>query len=262
MTRETVALQPAYVLHQRAFRDTSRIVDCLTPEHGRVALVARGVQRPRSPLRAVLMPFAPLTLSWVRRGELGTLTAAESVGAPLSIAADAIMSGWYINELILRLVQSHDVQTEIFALYARTLNELCATVEPAMVLRPFEKSLLDLLGYGLALTTEEDGSTPVEPGQRYRYRTGRGPQRTGAGDGGPLVVSGEVLLNMAADRFDDPATVSASRSILSAALNEQLGGRELRVRDVARDMQRVRQDPAQSLSQGPRDSQNQDGSGA
>lgn len=238
MARESVTLQPAYVLHQRAFRDTSRIVDCLCPDYGRVALVARGVQRPKSSLRSVLMPFQPITVSWVRRGEMGTLTSAEPVGPPSSLPAEALMSGWYLNELLLRLVQSHDPQHDVFALYGAALGRLADTDRVPATLRWFEKRLLDELGYGLSLRFEADGSTPVAPDGRYLYRTGRGPQRAGDLERDDDVVDGDVLLAMAADDFSDARVVRQARIVLYGTLSEQLGDRPLRVRDVARDMQR------------------------
>lgn len=243
MTRESVTLQPAFLLHQRAFRDTSRIADFLCPDHGRVALVARGVQRPRSRLRAVLMPFQCVAVSWVRKGDLGTLTAAEVIEPTPPLPSDALMSGWYVNELVMRLVQGHDAQHEVFDLYRGVLTRLRGGQSPAVALRAFEKRMLDVLGYGLPLTLEADGHTPVAADAHYRYRPGRGPERVLAPAPDEQLVDGRTLLAMARDAFDEPGVADAARPILATALAAQLGERPLRVRDVARSIKRAQSSP-------------------
>ncbi|MEE3237110.1 MAG: DNA repair protein RecO, partial [Pseudomonadota bacterium] len=119
-----VQQEPAWVLHHRPFRDTSRILDVLTRDHGRLAVVARGSRTGRSRLKGILRPFLPLRLSWVIRTDMGTLTGAEMNGAPVSLTGEALMSGYYVNELMLRLVHRHDPQPEIFAIYESTIGAL------------------------------------------------------------------------------------------------------------------------------------------
>jgi len=97
--------QPAWVLHHRPFRDTSRILDILSLDHGRLSLVARGARSAKSKLRGYLRPFTPLQLSWVIRSDLGTLTGAEMNGAPITLTGDALLSGYYVNELLLYLLR-------------------------------------------------------------------------------------------------------------------------------------------------------------
>ena len=152
------------------------------------------------------------------------------------------MPAWYLNELLLRLVQSNDAQHDVFALYHAALGRLTDAESPEPALRWFEKNLLDELGYGLALAFEADGVTPVVPEARYVYRDGRGPQRAADTEREDL-INGAVLLAMADDRFDDPDVVRQSRNVLQRALAVQLGERPLRVRDVARDMQRAQVRP-------------------
>ncbi|MFQ6004633.1 MAG: DNA repair protein RecO, partial [Woeseia sp.] len=146
-----VQAEPAFLLHHRPFGETSKILDVLSPNHGRLALVARGSRSAKSRLRGILRPFLPLKLSWVIRSDLGTLTGAEMDGAPISLQGDALMSGYYVNELLLRLLHRHDPQPEIFSAYARTIKNLAATAHVAPPLRHFEMELLRLLGYALNL---------------------------------------------------------------------------------------------------------------
>lgn len=130
---QRVQQQPAWLLHHRPFRDTSRILDLLSRDHGRVAVVARGSRAPRSRLGGILRPFSPLSVSWVSRADLGTLTGAEMDGVPLELSGDALLSAYYVNELLLRLMHRHDPQPDIFDAYARTIAELAAAPEPAPV---------------------------------------------------------------------------------------------------------------------------------
>ncbi|MFK7887009.1 MAG: DNA repair protein RecO [Gammaproteobacteria bacterium] len=232
MTRETVSLQPAYVLHQRPYRDSSRLIDCLSRDHGRVSLVARGVQRPKSPLRSVLMPFQQIAVSWVRKTDLGSLTGAESAGAPMSLAPDVLMSGYYVNELLLRLVQSNEPQTEVFELYQRVLAELAVPDAGEIALRRFEKRLLEALGYGLSLSHEARSGSPIVADGRYSYRSELGA--CAADEFDEYALPGSVLLAIAEERFDDAQVLRAARVILRDALDEHLGSRPLRTRDVAR----------------------------
>ena len=143
-TSKRVFNQPAWVLHHRPFRDTSRILDILSLEHGRLSLVARGARSAKSKLRGYLRPFTPLQLSWVIRSDLGTLTGAEMNGAPISLTGDALLSGYYVNELLLNLLHRHDPQPEIHAAYASTVAALAGSSDIAASLRHFEIELLRL----------------------------------------------------------------------------------------------------------------------
>lgn len=233
-----MTLQPSYVLHQRQYRDSSRLVDCLCRDHGRVALVARGVRRPKSKLRSVLMPFQPVLVSWVRRTDLGTLTSAEGNGAPVALGPDALMAAYYVNELVLRLVQSREPQEDVFALYEETLRALTVPDGTEIALRRFEKRLLDALGYGLSLAHESNRATPVDPDVHYHYRTDLGPVRAAHPHNDPTTVSGAVLAAIDREQFDDPDVLRCARVILREALAVHLGSAPLRVREVARAMAR------------------------
>ena len=236
MSRETVTLQQGYLLHQRPYRDSSRLIDCLCREHGRVALVARGVRRPKSKLRSVLMPFQPVLLSWVRKTDLGTLTGAESGGAPIALRGDALLSAYYTNELMLRLVQSREPQEDVFDLYEEVLHALTVPNGIEIALRRFEKRLLDALGYGLSLSHEANSSTPVEPDAAYHYRSDVGAVRAHGGPDDPESIRGSTLQAIESERFDDPGVLRAARVILQDALAVHLGSAPLRVRAVARAM--------------------------
>ncbi len=194
--------QPVYVLHSRPYRETSLLLECLTRDHGRVGVVARGVRREKARLqRAQLEPFQLLATDLVLRGELATLQGAEGVGAPLRLVGDAGLAGLYLNELVVRLTGRQDPQPELFAAYAKTLPRL-ATGEPlAWSLRRFERDLLEAIGYGLQLTFEAESGEPVDPDHWYRYTVEQGPSPCRSGT--PHALRGADLLALAEDRMPE-----------------------------------------------------------
>ena len=231
--------QAAYILHHRPFRDSSQILDVITPEHGKLGLVARGSRGARSRLKGVLRPFMPLTLSWVQRSDLGTLTGAEVRGAPLSLSGDALLSGYYINELLLYFLHRHDPQPDIFAAYGKTIERLAATESVAACLRHFEIELLRQLGYALILDHESGSHEALEPEANYEYRFEQGPVRVQR-DTGALVFTGAQLLAIGEQNFNDPAVLRGASRLLREVINFHLGGKELKSRKVLVDLHRAR----------------------
>jgi len=146
-------LEPAWLLHHRPWSDTSRILELLTRNHGRVTLFAHGARRPKSPLRAVLRPFVPLLVSWSGRSDGGTLTSAESAGAAPALAPSRLLSAFYLNELLIKLLAREDRHESLFDAYGAALAGLAAGDEQS-ALRAFERVLLEELGYGLDLTCD------------------------------------------------------------------------------------------------------------
>src|SRR4029077_6076180 len=113
--------EPGFVLHGYPFRETSLVLEVFTAAHGRVALMARGARRPRSSLRGVLLAFQPLLLSWTGRSDLRTLVAAEWEGAYAPLRGEALMCGFYLNELILRLLPRDDAHEDVYGAYREAL---------------------------------------------------------------------------------------------------------------------------------------------
>ena len=136
-----VSLQPAFILHGRDFRDSSRLLDIFSLDYGRVTLVAKGARSPRSKLQGILEPFSPLIISWSGKGEVQTLTGAESVKSSITLSGKQILSAYYINELLQRLMIQYDPHPELFRMYQQTLENFQAGNEE-VVLRGFEKKTL------------------------------------------------------------------------------------------------------------------------
>jgi DNA repair protein RecO (recombination protein O) len=184
-----IDLQPAFVLHHRPYRDTSRILELFTRDYGRVCVFARGARGGRTKagsLLSVLQPFNPLLISWSGRGEAGQLTAAEFDGGFSALPPDRVVSGYYLNELLLKLFARHDSHPDVFALYASTVERLKLSSEPLRPLRIFEKRLLEALGYGLALDSEANGE-PLDPAVAYHYRLEYGALRAAGVQEGGLI---------------------------------------------------------------------------
>lgn len=228
-------LAPAYVLHQYAYQDSGRIVEAITRDHGRLSLFARGTQGPKSSLRGVLRPFQRLLVSWTGRSEACQLVGAELDGALTALEASRLMSGFYLNELLLKLTERCDPHPEVFDSYADCVLALCAGAPEESSLRRFEKRLLDDLGYGLELSRTPEGH-PIDPDGYYRYAPERGPQACVAEE--PGAVYGRSLTSLAAGRFEDERTLRDAKRVLRIALDACLDGRALNSREVVRAMHR------------------------
>ncbi len=222
--RTRVELQPAWVLHQRSYRDTSLLLEAFTRDHGRVGLVARGARRPRSRQRGVLQVLQPLLISWQSSGELAALTQAEAAGPATRVQGEALFAALYANELLLRLAARHDPHPSLFSSYGRLVRQLELKQDPGVQLRLFERDLLQSLGYGLNLTHHAGDSQPLLAERRYAYDEECGAR---PGDQSDLPqISGASLLSLA-DGSLQPAQAAEVKPILQRALHRHLGERGL-----------------------------------
>lgn len=236
---ERIDLANGFVLHARAWRETSELLEVLTGEHGRVSLLARGTRRPKSGLRAILQPFQPLSLSWSGRGGgLMTLRAAEAAGPALSLQGSALMSAFYANELLLRFLHRADPHPRLFATYQDTLIALASDPMPEAALRRFEISLLAETGYGLNLDHDAASGQRLDPAGSYLYMSERGPVSATTDSPAGMVFSGAELLAIGQGAFAEPSCLAAARRLLRAVVDHHLDGRPLRTREVFVAMRR------------------------
>lgn len=237
-SRSSSDTQQAYVLHSYPYLETSLIVEIFTRERGRVALVARGARRPRSATRGTLLAFQPLLLTWSGKNELRTLNRAEWQGgghAPLR--GLALICGFYLNELLLKLLPRDDPHEGLFGAYRQTLAELAVSADHAAVLRRFEKNLLSELGYGLMLERDADTGAPIAAEKRYVYVAERGPLPGGGGAQAGVELDGQTLLDMQRDNYASTATQQQSKALMRAMINHCLGNKTLHTRQLLRDLQ-------------------------
>lgn len=234
--------EPAYVLHARPWRESSLLVEVLSAHHGRLGLVARGVQGPRRHvLRAALQPLQYIRLDAVQRGELAQLRGAEALDAAPQVGGEAALAAFYIHELVLRLAPRQDPAPELFEAYARVRLRLADGTPLAWALRRFERDLLDALGVGFAFEVDGDG-VAVDPAARYRLDPEHGPRRLlsdrGHGDRSDA-ATGRALLALGGDAAPDVEDLAGLRRALRPVLLHLLGGRPLKSWDLLGDLARV-----------------------
>jgi len=236
-----VSLERAFLLHHRPWSDTSRILELMTRNHGRVTLFARGARRPGSALRGVLQPFVPLLVSWAGQADGGTLTGAEIDGGLRTLPPPQLMSGFYLNELLLQLLPREDGHQRLFDAYATALEQL-AESPGHRALRVFERVLLAELGYGLELDREASSGEPLDPDRYYHFQPGRGALAVRDAASDPEAIQGRDMLAVSCGDLDQPAALSAARRIMRAAIGHCLDGRGLRSRDVMLALRQREQD--------------------
>jgi DNA repair protein RecO (recombination protein O) len=231
--------EPAYVLHTYAFKETSLVVEIFSRNCGRLGLVARGARRPHSPMRGLLMSFQPLSLGWGGKSELRTLYRAESVAGHVQLTGLNLMCGFYLNELVLKLLQREDAHERLYDAYERALAALRGELPPAWAVRTFEKDLLRELGYELLLERDVNGE-PIQPHARYTYVLDAGPRPIGEHERDlPVELSGATLIELAADNYRRPGALHESRALMRYVLGHYLGGQELHTRQLLREMQQL-----------------------
>ncbi len=228
--------EPGFILHTYPFKETSVVAEVFTRSHGRVALIARGARRPTSAMRGLMQPFTPLLLSWFGKSELKTLHAAEWQGGLIAPQGRALMCGFYLNELLLRLLARGDSHEQLYDRYVGTLDQLAGegVTDYERILRHFEKNLLAEIGYGATFDIDADSGAPIEPDARYVFQPERGALRENGQPGCP--VSGQTLIDLAASRFERPTTLVEAKSLMRTLINHTLGAKPLYTRQLLRDL--------------------------
>jgi DNA repair protein RecO (recombination protein O) len=229
-------LTPGYVLHHQPYRDTSRILEIISRDFGRLSVFARGVRGPKARFNAQLQPFQLVLLSWTGRGEAPMLTGAEMACEARLLPAASLMSGFYLNELLLKLITRHDPLPGVFDLYHGTLETLKHGTCLEAGLRIFEKRLLQMLGYGLDLATDAQTGAGIDPDAHYLFRLTHGMFRTAAD--APGAVVGRSVIALADERLSGARELDDARRLLKPVLTHVLEGRELNTRNVARSIAR------------------------
>lgn len=235
------AAEPAFVLHARPWRETSLIVELLTLDHGRVGVVARGLNTPkRHTLKAALQPLQQIRVDYLPRGELARLIQAEALDVAPALTGAPLMAAFYVNELLLKLTPRNDAAPVLFELYGRVRGELAQGSRLAWNLRRFERDLLDALGVGLPWDQTAEGES-VLADRRYRLdpEVGPVPDLRRAGES----IAGETLLGLAADQMPSTEGLAELRRALRVVLSAQLGSTGLRSWGLLDELAQVRPRP-------------------
>ncbi len=231
--------QAVYVLHTYPFKETSLVVELFARDFGRVATTAKGARRPRSAMRGMLQAFQPMLATWSGKLELKTLHSLEWNGVLLLLQGEALMCGFYLNELMLRLLPREDPHEALFDYYADTLKTLAISHDLATTLRRFELKFLQELGYAIPLHVDAN-DTPVLMQQHYRYEAEHGayPLRgalTRHENG--VQLSGKTLIDMSNDDYRDEQTQQQSKQLMRYLLAHYLGDKPLHTRQLLIDLQ-------------------------
>ena len=232
--------QPVYVLHTYPFKETSLVVELFTREFGRVAAVAKGARRPRSAMRGMLQSFQPLISAWSGKSELRNLHSMEWGEGLLLLQGEALMCGFYLNELLLRLLPREDAHEALFDYYGQTLRTLAQGKEHGTTLRRFELKMLQEMGYAVPLDRDEHESA-IEVVRAYYYVAERGacsPQAQSMQRNG-VQLAGKTLLDMAQDDYSDPQTQQQSKQLMRVLLAHYLGDKPLHTRQLLIDLQEL-----------------------
>ncbi|SRR5579883_729278 len=229
-----VNLQPAFVLHQRSYRETSLLIDCLTLEYGRISLVARGIRKPRSRLRALLQPCVPLLISYQDQSELGLLFSAEADGIPIALKGQSLLAAFYLNELLMRVLHKHDPFPGIFAVYRETLQALQQGNLLQKTLRLFEKKVLTELGYGLQLQYDIAEGKGFSVEKVYRFYPEQGFECLKQNDpvSEVFIFSGKSLLAFANDTLENEESLRDAKRLMRLAFAPLIGAKPLQSRKL------------------------------
>ena len=232
MEKRRVANEPAFLLHRRPYTESSVLIDLFSRHHGRMVLIAKGARKLKSRWRGSLLPFQSLIAAWSGRGEVKTVTGIEGEGPSCGLRGKALYCGYYMNELVLRLLHRFDPHEDVFDNYANALARLSTEGDQERVLRIFEKQLLRDLGYGMHLVRDADRGNPIDPGERYRYRPDAGPLQYSEADHHGVPVHGATLLALEEEVEFDERTRKESKRLIRSVLDYHLDGQTLRTRIV------------------------------
>ncbi|OGT31120.1 MAG: DNA repair protein RecO [Gammaproteobacteria bacterium RIFCSPHIGHO2_12_FULL_35_23] len=228
---EAISLKILYILHSRPYRDTSLLLECLTLEEGLISLVARGAKRPKSPYRNILQLFTPLLASWYGKGDLKTLKTAELAVVTQPMFGQQLFKGFYINELLLKVLHRHDPCPVIFKLYQTIIASDLSEVE----LRKFELSLLAQLGYGLQLTHDVKTQQPIQAEYDYYYDASIGftvLSELKLAVSAKYIFKGSHIIAIYQGNYQDPEILKSAKRLSRVAFMLLLGNKPLKSREL------------------------------
>lgn len=224
--------QAGYVLHTRPYSESSLLIDVFCRNHGRFMLLAKGARRSKRCLRGMVMPFKPLLISWGGRGQLPIMTSVEPAGFIASFNRRSLHSGYYINELILKLLHRFDEHARLFDQYDYAIRALAAGDEAASVLRVFEKKLLQETGFGLILDRNAETGEAIDHNGSYQYLAQHGPVSSDGNNATGMRIDGATLKALKDESFDSVKIKNQARALNRHVIYQQLDGKELKSRRV------------------------------
>ena len=227
----TVDFSPAFILHQRVFRESSFLLDIFSRDHGRISLVAKGVRKQKRSQAGLLQIYQPLLLSWQGRRDLQTLTAAETNGPAYLLRAESALCGLYINELMMKLLPLGESESNLYMDYQKALFGLQEALQNEITLRLFEKQLLSHLGYGLVLDQDVETGEPIDEEKDYFYVADEGLYRWQSGQERNR-ISGRSLQHLVKEQDFDEKSLNEIKQLMRMVIHFYLGDKPLRSREL------------------------------
>jgi len=227
--------QPAYVLHRRPYRETSFIIEIFTPQYGRLSVIAKGVRKARSPAQGLLQPFHPLLVSWRGKSELMTLVSQDSQGQPRYLQGECLYAGFYLNELLLALLQKWDPHPFLYVAYEQTIAALQGSSLKERDLRIFEKRLLDELGYGILSVSDRSLEQTLNAARYYRFIPEQGfvqSELDMVDQHSDSLFSGKSLLAIAREDWQDEEVLRDAKRLSRIVLAPLLGTKSINSRKL------------------------------
>jgi DNA repair protein RecO (recombination protein O) len=224
-----------YVLHTYPFKETSLVTELFSKQFGRVVALAKGARRPRSAMRGQLQAFQMFSATWSGKNELKTLHGLDWADSLVTLRGEALICGFYLNELLLRLLPREDSHEALFDYYQVTLKNLATTQDLATNLRRFELKLLQEMGYAVPLMVDENDD-PVLADKAYRYEAEYGASAINKTKIG-VQLSGKTLLDMSNDDYTNLQTQQQSKQLMRYLLAHYLGDKPLHTRQLLIDLQ-------------------------
>lgn len=245
MARQQVSSQSAYVLRSRPYRETSLLVEFFTRHHGRISVLSKGCKKGRRSTQGLYLPFKPLQISWAGRGDLPILTAIEQDRCYPDLTPNARNCGFYVNELITKLLYRHDSHERLFDRYHASMLDLMLANDLNTILRIFEKHLLGEIGFGLVLDRDIGSGEIIVPDRKYRYMPQRGPVLCAAGADEALdAIDGDALIALHEENFQTGQQRKQAKRLTRMLIDIQLQSKELRTRRVIHECKRFHSEHA------------------
>jgi DNA repair protein RecO (recombination protein O) len=227
-----VELTPCYILHRRDYSESSLILEVFSREHGRINLIAKGAKRNKKQQGINHNLYQKYHMSWVAKSELGTLIDIELPSISGSLKAEIMMTGFYMNEILLRLLHKHESHPELFDSYDAAINRLINNMPEQIVLRYYEKTLLQSLGYGVILDHDVASGESINAEKDYYYKFDFGPSLESNNSDSGVSISGKTLLELDAETLSDSKNINEAKILLRLILDQHLGERPLASREL------------------------------
>ncbi len=238
-SHQVIEGEPAYLIHQRPYSETSQIINLFSRHYGRVDAIAKGSKRPKSKFKSFLQPFSPILVSWSGRSQLKTLRSVDiSSGKQSNVSRKHLMSAFYLNELILSFLTTADPYPDLFDAYSLAINNLSNADSSEIILREFEIQLLTEIGYAINFQTEAMSSKKIEPNLSYRFIAEEGFVSSVTSSARDTLIKGSVIQSIDRKDFSQPQTMRVAKRIIRESVKYHLSGKELNTKKVVKSLKK------------------------